>query len=229
MRRLVLCFAGLLAAAAGRAEAQPPADAVRFATDVEKARAHLLVSEELYTAGQGRAAAIHAAHPVQELGNRLTGPVRRVDAARADRVRDALKEPGRAIEAKVPPARYAETVASVGKTLDEGVDRVAGAATRASVAFRARVLAALLAGMAEEYEEGFKDGRITQPIEYQDAYAFFRRAKLLYEALPPDARRGAEDFAALSKALGSREPPPTPMPARTLKETALRLGASLTK
>ena len=230
IRRVVVLVAGILAAAApGAAQAPPAPEAVRFAADVEKARAHLLVSEQLYVTGQARAAALHAAHPVQELGNRLIEPVRRVDAPRADRVRAALKEPGGAIDAKVPPTRYVATVASVAKTLDEAVTHVVGADARANVPFRAKVLTALLAAMADEYDEAFKDGRITQVVEYQDAYGFFRRAQALYKDLPPEARRADADMAALSKALASREPPAVPMPAKTFRELALRIGAALTK
>jgi len=226
-RALVLGI-GLAIALPAVAAAQPQADAVRFAADVERARGHLLVSEQLYMLGQAGAAALHAAHPVQELGNRLIGPVRRVDAARADRLREALKEPGRAIEAKESPSRYVAMVVSVGKTLDEAVTLVVGQKRRASVGFRARVIAALLGSVAEEYEEAFKDGRITQLVEYQDAYGFFRRARTLYEALPRDFRRVDVDIALLSNALpSSREPPSSPTPPKTVRELTERIRTFL--
>jgi hypothetical protein len=228
--RLVVLVAAMLAVAAPTlVSAQPPADPVRFAADVEKARAHLLVSEELYAAGQAGPAGLHAAHPIHELGNRLVAPLRRVHAAAGDRLRDTLKEPGRAIEAKVPPAQYGTTVADVGRALDDAVTRVVGADTRATPAFRAGVIAVLLDGLADEYDESFKDGRITQAVEYQDAYGFFRRARTLYDALPTDARRADADMAALGKAFASREPPKTPMPAKTVKDLTQRIGTTLTR
>jgi hypothetical protein len=209
------------------ASAQPGADMVKFAADAEKARGHLLVSEQLYAQAQARGGALHAAHPVQELGNRLIGPVRRVDAARADRLRETLKEPGRAIEARVPAAQYTATVARVASALDDAVTRVVGAEERAKPAFRARVLAALLDGVADEYDEAFKDGRITQVVEYQDAYGFFSRARALYDALPPSARRADAEMTSLAKALASREPPKEPMPARDLRALTRRIGRAL--
>jgi hypothetical protein len=215
----------LLAAPAG---AQPAADLVRFAADAERARGHLLVSEQLYVLGQSRGAALHAAHPVQELGNRLFGPVRRVDAAAADRLRETLKEPGRAIETKAPPARYVALVAKVAKALDDAVTQVVGDDAR-TPAFKSRLVALLLEGVAEEYDEAFKGGRITQIVEYQDAYGFFRRAKAVYDALPPDARRADADMAALAKAFPSREPPKSPMPAKDLKALVQRIGSSVPK
>jgi hypothetical protein len=219
---------GLVLVVATAAAAQPPADPERFAADAEKARGHLLVSEQLYTLGQARAAALHAAHPVQELGNRLIGPVRRLDAARADRLRDTLKEPGRAIEQMLPPAQYTAKVAAVGRALDEAVMLVVGADPRDSIGFRTKVVAALLNAVAEEYDESFKDGRITQLVEYQDAYGFFRRARTLYDALPADARRADADMTALAKALpSSREPPSPPMSAKTVKELTDRIATAL--
>jgi len=226
-RALIAVIVLLASAAATRAHAAD--DAVRFAADAEKARAHLLVSEQLYMTGQARPAALHAAHPVHELGNRLIGPLRRVDAARADRLRDALKEPGRAIEAKVPPTRYVATVASVATALDDAVTRVAGADARASVPFRTKVISMVLAGIADEYEEAYKNDRITQPIEYQDAYAFFRRTQTLYDALPPESRRADVDMTALSKAFPSHTPPPSPMPLKTVKSLTDRIATTLTK
>ncbi|HYE94542.1 MAG TPA: hypothetical protein VEA38_26140 [Terriglobales bacterium] len=223
-------FALLLTlAAASPVLAQPPVDLVRFAADAEKARGHLLVSEELYAAGQARPAALHAAHPVHEIGNRLIGPVRRTDALRADRLRAALREPGRALDGKVPPARYAETVAALVTAIDEAVTHVVGAGPRAEPGFRARVIAALLADVVDEYEEAFKDGRIAQVVEYQDAYGFFRRARVLYDALPAAARRADTDVAALAKAVPGVEPPRAPMPAATLKQTAQRIAATLAR
>jgi hypothetical protein len=227
--RMLRVLAPLLLLAASAA-AEPAADVVRFAVDAEKARGHLLVSEQLYMLGEARAAALHAAHPVQELGNRLYGPVRRVDGPSADRLRDTLKRPGQAIEAKEPPGRYVATVASVARTLDDAVTRVAGAGVRASVGFRARVVAALLVDVAEEYEDAIKAGRIVQLVEYQDAYGFLQRAKALYESLPADARRADADMRALSQALPTaREAPRSPLPAKNVKALTDRIAASLPK
>jgi hypothetical protein len=152
-----------------------------------------------------------------------------VDAPRADGLRATLKEPGQAIEAKTSPARYSATVASVAKALDDAVTLVAGAGASAP-AFRAKVIAALLEAVAEEYEESYKDTRITQLVEYQDAYGFFHRAKSLYTDLPPTARSADADMQALTKGFpSSREPPKPPMPAKTVKTLTTRIAATVTK
>src|SRR5262249_41174660 len=82
---VLLVVAAVFLLTGGSGLAQAPSDDVRFATDIEKARGHLVVSNELYAAGHARPAAVHAAHPVQELGNRLVAPLRRVDDAAAKR------------------------------------------------------------------------------------------------------------------------------------------------
>ena len=103
----------LIAAAVGLvtlfvAKAAPPASDsfLEFVVAVEETKGHWLVSQELYSAGHRGRAALHAAHPVQETGNRLVGPVKRVDPALAKRVHAAMKTPGREIEDRVSAARY---------------------------------------------------------------------------------------------------------------------------
>ena len=185
----------VIVAFAGSASGQAPDPLLAFAVTVEEAKGHLLVSQELYAAGQRGRAALHAAHPVQEIGNRLVGPIRRVDPALADGVRAGLKAPGRDLERAVPTVRYAETVANTLAQLDAARDRVLPASRRADLAFQARVLGGLLRALAREYEEGVKDGRLTQLVEYQDAYGFFKRAQALTQALAP-AARAANPLAA---------------------------------
>jgi hypothetical protein len=57
------------------------------------------VSEQLYMLDEARAAALHTAHPVQELGNRLYGPVRRVDGPSADREGPSAPLPSKNVKA----------------------------------------------------------------------------------------------------------------------------------
>jgi hypothetical protein len=193
--RRALVAVCVVLAVAGRAAAQDAL--VAFAVTLEEAKGHLVVSQELYAAGQRGRAALHAGHPVQEIGNRLIGPVRRVDPALADGVRAALKAPGRDLDQKVPAARYAETVAATLARLDAAMERVVPAASRADPGFQARVLAGLLRALAREYAEGVQDGRVTQVVEYQDAYGFFGRAQILARTLGPAAR--AKDAAAAQR------------------------------
>ena len=66
---------GLLSAAPPLAHGEDALAA--FAANIEKCKAHLAVSAELYAKGD-RAAALHASHPIQEIGNKVIGPASKV-------------------------------------------------------------------------------------------------------------------------------------------------------
>ncbi len=227
----------VLASVVAAAPASAPADThVRFAVSVEEAKAHLLVVRELYAAGDPREAALHASHPVQEIGARITGPITRADAALGARVKDALRAPRRDVDARVPRATLERTVDTTEASLDEALARVVPADVRATLAFRAAVLRMLLDAMVKEYDEGEKNGRITQLVEYHDAYGYFRRSQALYQEVAPglkeaSARSAAladERFAALARALPGLAPPATVVPTATIKETVAGLVQALT-
>ena len=230
----------LIAAAVGlvtlfAAKAAPPAsDAfLEFVVAVEETKGHLLVSQELYSAGHRGRAALHAAHPVQEIGNRLVAPVKRVDPALAKRVHAAMKAPGREIEDQVSAARYETTVARTFALLETAIEAVVPEPQRTDLGFRARVLAMLMRSLVREYEEGVKDGRVTQLVEYQDAYGFFKRAQSLMRALVPTARaknapatqRFDDEMTALARTFSS---PDGPKVALTVAELTRHVDAIVT-
>ena len=206
-----------------------------FVGDVEKCKAHLAVSAELYAKGD-RAAALHASHPIQEIGNKVIGPASKVSADLGDTVRAALRRPSADLKAATPPQQYEQTVREAMSTLDGAVERVVPKERRTSLAFRTRVLANLLLGVATEYEEAYKAGKITQLVEYQDAYAFFRRAQAVHRDLAPSLRaknpaQAAEldaQLAGLARALPGITPPASPMSADRMKATTAALAKSLT-
>lgn len=227
-------LAALLIAAVAAA---PATDAqVRFVTSVEEAKAHVFVSRTLYAAGDAKEAALHASHPVQEIGGRITGPVARVDRALADRVREAMKRPRRDIEAKVSTADLERTAEATNATLDEAVARVVPADVARTLAFQAAVLRALVAALVNEYDEGYKNGRVTQVVEYHDAYGFLVRAQARFKDLAPALRERAparaaaadEAFGALARALPGLSPPATPASTAAVKEVVEALRRALT-
>ena len=206
-----------------------------FAANIEKCKAHLNVSAELYTKGD-RAAALHASHPIQEIGNKVIGPASKVSAELGDKVRAALRRPSADLKGTTSPSQYARVVREAAAALDEAVERVVPKERRASLTFRARVLADLLLGMTTEHEEAYKAGKITQVVEYQDAYAFFKRAQAGHRDLAPalrakNAALAAEldgQFAALARALPELTPPASPLPADRMRVTVAALAKSLT-
>ena len=216
----------VLAAALAVAGPSTPLDGhARFAAAVEQAKAHLAVCRELYAAGETGEAALHASHPVQEIGGRIFGPVKRVDAALGERVQEALKQPRRDIDRKVKAAGLERTLDATVALLDESVRRVVPPAVERSLAFKMAVVREMLTGLEKEYDEAYKSGWITQMVEYHDAYAFFLRIQTLYRALAPalvDASSSTvtvvdERMAALARAFPGLTPPTPPMTMDTLR------------
>jgi hemin uptake protein HemP len=159
-------------------------------------------------------AGVHASHPIQELGRRIYGPVLAVDPPLGARVRQALKHPGQALDARVTPDQYRATVRDVIATLDAGVRRVVPDGERRRPDVQVRVILALLQAVEEEYDEAYVERRIQVEIEYQDAWGFLQRARALWERLAnagsvPAATRGIVpgEFDKLAAALPGVRPP----------------------
>ena len=233
-RRTISALALGLVLPATAARGQAGDGHVTFIADIERCKAHLAVSSELYAKGD-RAASLHASHPIQEIGNKVIGPSAKVSSELGDKVRAALRRPSADLVGTTSPQQYARVVRETAATLDEVVERVVPKEQRMSLAFRARVLADLLLGTATEYEEAYKAGTITQPVEYQDAYAFFKRAQLMYRDLAPAIRAKNPGLVAeldgrmtaLARALSGFAPPASPMPADHMRATAAALAKSL--
>ena len=220
---------------AALARAQAGDAQVTFAANIEKCKAHLAVSAEAYARGD-RAGSLHASHPIQEIGNKVIGPASKVSADLGDTVRATLRQPSAKLKGAPTPAEYDQVVREAAATLDEVSARVVPKERRTSLSFRARVLADLLLGIATEYEEAYHAGKITQPVEYQDAYAFLRRAQAVHRDLAPSLRAKNPalahevdgQLAALARALPGLAPPASPMPAERMKAVAATLARSLT-
>jgi hypothetical protein len=226
----------LLAAVAFAAPAAPHSkDDTRFATAVEQAKAHLVVCRELYTAGKAGEAALHASHPVHEIGGRILGPARRADAALGERVQAALKRARLDVDAKVAPAKLERGIDETFELLDRAVTQVVTDPVTRSFAFKVSVLREMLAGIGKEYDEAYKNGKITQLVEYQDAYGFFVRSRVLYQGLVFELRQvspGATTeadvrFATLGRAFPGLTPPANPVSMVSLKETLASITSAI--
>jgi len=217
-----------VAPAAAGAQSRAPRDHVEFVANIEEAKAHLLISRELYAAGQASRAALHSSHPVQELGNRIIGPIAKADAALGERVRALVREPRRAIDGKAPAHRYGALITDISRALDEAVDRVVPKEVLASAAFQAGVIGRILDAVVEEYDEAWKAGMIVQVVDYQDACGMYRRVQDRVKKLPPGvARSAAADLATLGKAFPGLSPPPSPVGADRIRQLAVRISAAL--
>jgi high-affinity iron transporter len=182
MRRIgLLC---LLSAALGLAACAPasPRDAVNVAVRIEKVRAHLLAAREDAAAGRWDLAATHAAHPAEDLqpiDSALSKRDARADATLRGQliaVRDA---------ANAHDAAISDAVNAADRTLETAARTIAGDAA-ATEAFRAAVASELLELSTTEYSEAVSGGKLVAESEYQDAYAFLIRARILVPAIDGD-------------------------------------------
>lgn len=227
----------LLAPCLAWGQPQPTEEQVKFAANAEMVKGHLLSSRELYATGQEALAAIHAAHPVQELWSLLRGPLNRASPDLASRLDALLEKPGREVDARAPKEQYRATVDAVFAAMDEAVSKVVPASARSSPAFRVRVLLELIQRVQEEYEEGVKEGKVTQVVEYQDAYGFFRRVQALYRPIagqvrakaPKAAEEVEEALATLAKGFAQVMPPAAPLPVERVEAEVWEIVAELGK
>lgn len=224
----VLC---LSAGAAG----QDLDEHARWVAGLEQARGHLQVSREVYRRGQHVRAGVHAAHPIQELGYRLWRPVAAVDRDLGAQVQAALREPGRAIQARLPVPEYDALVERIGALLDRAVARVVPEGVRSDPRFQARVIDTLLTAIDEEYAEGIAGGRVVVEIEYQDAWGFFQRLRALWPSLrrqltgPAAATVAAADgrIAVLEQAFATVDTPAAPVPVERVKQALDAVAGAL--
>lgn len=236
MRELaILAFFLATTFPAPTAKAATTEDYAWFVADVEEAKGHLLVSQEVHQAGQRIRAGVHASHPIQELGHRLWGPVKEVDPALADRVKAALEAVDHAAHSPASGQQYEATLREATAALDEAVRRVVPEAVRSSPAFQARVIRKLLDLVVEEYEESLSGGRVDLEDEYQDAYGFFRRARALYETIKgrlwprgsATAKEIEDRMGVLARALPGVTPPARPLPAEQVKAEVEAISKAL--
>jgi hypothetical protein len=207
----------------------------RYVADVEQAKGHLTASREVYRRGQHVRADVHASHPIQELGYRLWRPVSAVEAPLGARLQAALKEPGQAVEARVPSPEYDALVDRTLALLDRAVARVVPDAVRADPRFQAGVIQALLVAIDEEYGEAVAQGRVVLEIEYQDAWGFFQRLRALWPGLRrqltgPAAGTVAvvdEQMALLGRAFPGIEPPTPPVGVEGVAAALEAIAAAL--
>ena len=226
----------LVAAAPASAQKSTPDPNAAFLADLEKVKAHFLASQELYAAGQAGPAGVHAGHPVHEIGERVVRPIRRAAGQEAaERARTLLKQPSRALESKPSAPAYRDAVAQASAGLDDLANRVVPARARDSLPFRARVVALVLEGFVEEYDEAVKGGKITQPIEYQDAWAFLQRGTARYREIaervtaraPATARAIDTDLATLARGFPGLTPPATPLGLEDARAIVRRVREAL--
>ena len=212
----------LLLAACGPAfsGSRPPTGAeIALGVRVEQVRAHLGAAAGDARAGKWELAAVHAAHPAEDLPA-VSAVLAPRDGASDAALRSRIAEVARAAEAR--------DASALGKLIDDadaqlaGVPaKVVGDARAGEQSLRASVLAALVQVAADEYGEGIVDGALRNESEYQDAYSFFQRALAVWAGIDEPLARSApeahREIAArlgdLGRAMPALHPPALPVGA----------------
>ena len=185
---------------------------VTIAEQLAQIRGHHRVALELFEADDVKGAAVHAAHPIEELLAALSNELDEHGGDTAtleeklEAVRTIVAENGSPEDLSAAiDAAHEETLVAVDVLIDDPEDP----------AFVGSTVAQLLGTVAHEYEEAVGDGGIELLPEYQDGYAFLLEAQALYEPLeadieadePEEAEEIEEAFGVLANAFPSAQPP----------------------
>ena len=185
---------------------------VTIAEQIAQIRGHHRVALELFQAGDTKGAAVHAAHPIEELLAALSAEL---DEHGGDKA---------ALEKKLVAVRTLVAEEGSPEDLTAAIDAAAEESLVAAdaliddpedPAFVGSTVAQLLGTVAHEYEEAVGDDGIELLPEYQDGYAFLLEARSLYEQIeadiradePEEAEEIEEAFDVLSNAFPSAQPP----------------------
>lgn len=163
------------------------------------AQGHLLVSLELYRAGERTLTKDHAAHPEKELFPAL-------DHAVSELGESGLLDKIEAYEHAVEDENPLDEVEAAYEAVDQEIDRLRLIAAPDAKSALASV-AVLLRQAGHEYAEGVQGGKVVNQHEYADARGFVLAARDMLNQLSPEARGAAKDVvASVESDLGALDP-----------------------
>ena len=188
---------------------------VQTVAKLEEMRGHLYSSVANADAENFPMARMHAGHPYQEGYLALESEITAADSSLAARASQTLQQNFSAVANSTDPADFAAGAAEDNAIIDQMAAALIPATVRASLSFRAAVLAALLEHGADEYSESVHDGVVDVLEEYQDGYGFYNRGKQIWaeiegqiKAASPTAYSEIEDqFDKLDAAMPAVMPP----------------------
>jgi len=134
------------------------------ATLLTLAQGHLLVSVELYRAGDHVLARGHASHPEKELLSALKDELSELGES-------GLSGDLEAFEQAVAEERSLDEVEAAYANVDREIDRLRSLA-EPDLAAALKTIATALREAGKEYSEGVKDGKVVDRAEYADAFGF---------------------------------------------------------
>lgn len=185
-------------------------DDADFLTLLGLVEGHLRAGTELYRQGEADMAKTHMKHPSDELYADL-------EPALSARSIDGFAEPLEALAVAVESGKESEEADAAFKAVLEEIDDTRAAAD-ADLSAKLKSIVNLVRTAADEYEIGVKDGRVTDPHEYQDAWGFVQAAKAAMDSLSDSERqRMGESFDKITSELTALEEAwPSVVPPETI-------------
>ncbi|HEY7765651.1 MAG TPA: hypothetical protein VIB38_11730, partial [Aestuariivirgaceae bacterium] len=151
-----------------KAAASMGGDDVRYLTLLGLVEGHLRAGLELYRQGAADMARTHMKHPGDELYADLEPAL---SARKAAGFGPSLEALAAAVENGKPIAEAEKAFSAVMEEIDKA------RATIDDLPDELKSLMALIRTAADEYAVGVKEGKVTDPHEYQDAWGFTQTAK----------------------------------------------------
>jgi len=189
------------------------------AVQVEMMKGHLASSVANYQRGNLPLAQAHAAHPLHEhYQHAFPVHFQHEHPDVAAQLRGALTRLPRSVQASAEAGTYHGEVTHVEQLLDQALTAVVPPAVLTAPAFQAVVMAKLLEEIGAEYSAAIKHGNVVNLPEYQDAFGFLQRVKILVKQLPRHDRQLVDALAPLEAALPAVIPPTRPTPAPVVKQ-----------
>ena len=198
-----------------------------FARTIALIRGHLLIGDELVSQKQWVAAYPHFMHPTEELYDLIKDTVKDYKTPPFDR---ALKSLSRAVKAK-DAKQYAKSLKDVQKALaaaDAGL-KPKQAATWDSFTFATALEAMKVA--TSEYTAAFKDGKLANPVEYQDARGFIFHADNMISSVAAGLqKKDAEAFKKIRAEVSDLKLAfPTAMPPKAPVKDAATVSSDVSR
>lgn len=225
-RALVLCVVAILALASCQRSATPTSGEIALGTSVERARGHLANALRNAEAGAWVLAAVHAAHPAEDMPT-IDRMLSSKDVGAANALRDRAAAVVSAAQARDLGALRA-SVQDADRQLAAIPAIVMDGARATEIRYRASVVVMLVGTAADEYGEGIEDGKLANVAEYQDAHAFLERATAIWGEIegavvtsaPAEHHEIVSGLARLRAAMPALAPPTSPVASEQVEALA---------
>ncbi len=208
----------------GVAAEAPPDEA--FLLRLLLIKGHLRIGRDLVELGRWNDAMPHFLHPAEEIYRDLAPALAERKLAPFDQDLAALAA---LVKAKTGGPPFTAAHRAVAARIEAAIATL-DAETRARPAFVLAVAERLLETAAAEYKGALDQGRVANPVEYQDSRGFVWTAEELVLAIGPALKaRDAAAFAALTTgfaALKQAWPAAVPRPGRAVPEAQVRANIS---